>query len=122
MLESWIGVSIAMAVIVGATLVACFRVRATIIERRIARMMVASGIDEAVARQPQRYLGIDMKEVRRRCRNCPDPETCDRFLNGGAVPDNSFCPNAAGFHSLVDSKECRLRHDPRHRPGRRLDG
>ena len=56
------------------------------VERRIVRMMVACGIDEAVAKKANRNLDIDMSEVRRRCRACPEPETCERFLGGEAGP------------------------------------
>jgi O-acetyl-ADP-ribose deacetylase (regulator of RNase III) len=85
-------------------------------------MMVACGIDESIAKKAGSQLEIDMRAVRRRCRSCPEPETCERFLGGAAVPDNGFCPNAARFSALVRPTECRIHYDPRHRPGRRLDG
>lgn len=122
MVESWIAVMTGLAVVGGMTVIACYRIRALLIERRIMKMMVASGIDDRVARHAGRCLDIDMNEVRRRCRSCPDPRTCARFLNGGAVPDNSFCPNAARFAALVETGMRPLRYAPGHRPGRRLDG
>ena len=122
MVESWVAVATGLAVICGMTVIACSWVRSTIVDRRIVRMMVASGIDESIARQADRHLDIDIREVRRRCRACPEPETCERFLSGGAVPDNSFCPNAQRFRALVEPTGCRLNYDPGHRPGRRLDG
>jgi hypothetical protein len=122
MVESWVAVATGFAVIGGMTVIACNWVRSIVIEQRIVRMMVASGIDEPVARNARRHLDIDMKEVHRRCRACPEPETCERFLSGAAVPDNSFCPNAEKFRALVEPTECRLHYDPGHRPGRRLDG
>jgi hypothetical protein len=84
-------------------------------------MMVACGIDESVAKKAGRHLDVDMDDVRRRCRACPEPETCERFLSGAAVPDNSFCPNAVKFRALAEPEECRIHYDPGHRPGRRLD-
>ncbi len=122
MVESWVAVATGLAVICGMTVIACNWLRATMIEQRIVRMMVASGIDESVARQADRHPDIRMREVRRRCRACPEPETCERFLSGAAVPDNSFCPNAKQFRAIVEQAECRLRYASGHRPGRRLDG
>lgn len=119
--DSWIVVSIALAGIVSATLVACYRVRALLIDRRIAGMMLACGIDESVAADPDRHPEINLDVLRRRCRACPDPVTCQRYLSGDAVPDNGFCPNASQFRALAEPEACRVHYDPRHRPGRRLD-
>ena len=92
------------------------------VRRRIIRMMLTFGIDEESARNADALLGIDMNTVRRRCRRCPCPETCERWLNGETVPGNEFCPNAPQFAAVVQARECRLHFDPGHRPGRRLDG
>jgi hypothetical protein len=92
------------------------------VKRRIVRMMLAFGIDEATARNADVLLDIDMNAVRRRCRGCPSPETCGRYLNGETVPGNDFCPNAPQFAAVVQARQRRLRYDPGHRPGRRLDG
>ena len=91
-------------------------------KRRILRMMLSFGIDEATARNAEELLGLDMKAVRTRCRRCPSPETCERWLNGESVPGNDFCPNAPQFAAVVQARECRVHYDPGHRPGRRLDG
>jgi hypothetical protein len=91
------------------------------VKRRVIRMMLTFGIDEATARNADALLDIDMNAVRRRCRRCPSPETCERWLNGETVPGNDFCPNAPHFAAVVAARQCRLRYDPGHRPGRRLD-
>jgi hypothetical protein len=122
MVESWAAVVSGLAVLGGMAGIACSWVRATVVDRRIVRMMVACGIDDSIAKKASRNLDIDMDEVRRRCRACPEPETCERFLSGAAVPDNSFCPNAVTFRALAKPEACRVHYDPRHRPGRRLDG
>ena len=92
------------------------------VKRRIIRMMLTFGIDERTARNADALLDIDMNSVRRRCRRCPSPETCERYLNGETVPGNDFCPNAPQFAAVLETRECRLRYAPGHRPGRRLDG
>lgn len=92
------------------------------VRRRILRMMLTFGIDEATARKADELLDIDMNAVRRRCRRCPSPEICERWLNGETVPGNDFCPNASRFAAVVQARECRAHYDPGHRPGRRLDG
>jgi hypothetical protein len=63
------------------------------VERRIVRMMLTFGIDEQTARNADALLDLDMNAVRRRCRRCLSPETCERWLNGESVPGNDFCPN-----------------------------
>ena len=122
MAESWAVVVAGLSVLGGLTVIAYSWVQATKIERRIARMMVACGIDGSTAKKADRNLDINLDEVRRRCRACPEPETCEQFLNGAAVPGNGFCPNATGFRALAEPKACRIHYDPGHRPGRRLDG
>lgn len=121
MVESWVGVATGIAFLGGMAVIVGSWVRSTIIDRRIVRMMVACGIDESIAKKAGSQLEIDMRAVRRRCRACPEPETCERFLSGAALPDNGFCPNAAKFSALIQPTACRIHYDPRHRPGRRLD-
>jgi len=91
------------------------------VRRRVLRMMLTFGIDEATARNADALLGLDMRAVRRRCRRCPQPETCERWLNGETVPGNEFCPNAPQFAAIAPSRQCRMSYDPGHKPGRRLD-
>lgn len=92
------------------------------VSRRILRMMLTFGIDAETARNADALLDIDMSTVRRRCRRCPAPDTCERWLNGETVPGNDFCPNAPAFAAVVQTRQCRVRWNPRLRPGRRLDG
>lgn len=120
--NSHVTIAIYLAVFLLVT-VATFRwQQSKAVKRRIIRMMLTFGIDEATARNADALLDIDMNSVRRRCRRCPSPETCERWLNGETVPGNEFCPNAAQFAAAVQARQCRLRYDPKHRPGRRLDG
>ena len=92
------------------------------VQRRVLRMMLTFGLDEATARNADALLDLDMDAVRRRCRRCPSPETCERWLNGETVPGNEFCPNAPQFAAVAQARQCSLHYDPGHRPGRRLDG
>ena len=94
---------------------------AFITNSRIYRMMLSCGIDEESARLADRRLDLDMNDIRRRCRSCPAPETCERFLRGETIPGNGFCPNVARFESIVEARRSRLLYHPAHRPGRRLD-
>lgn len=120
--NSHITIAIYLAVFLLVT-VATFRwQQSKAVKRRIIRMMLTFGIDEATARNAEALLDIDMNAVRRRCYRCPSPETCERWLNGETVPGNEFCPNAPQFAAAVQDRQCRLRYDPGHRPGRRLDG
>jgi hypothetical protein len=68
-------------------------------------MMLTFGLDEATARNADALLDIDMNAVRRRCRCCPSPETCERWLNGETVPGNEFCPNAPQFAAVASMAE-----------------
>lgn len=91
------------------------------VRRRVRRMMLTFGIDEATARNADALLDLDMRAVRRRCRQCPEPDTCERWLNGETVPGNGFCPNAPQFAAVAPARQCCMNYDPRHKPGRRLD-
>lgn len=94
---------------------------AVVSHRRMFRMMLACGIDETTARNASQLLNIDMQDARRRCRRCPAPDTCDRWLNGDTVPGNDFCPNADRFKAATEPRYCRINYDRARRPGRRLD-
>jgi hypothetical protein len=117
---------ITLVIIVAACLsaaIAAWRWRQSkVVRRRITRMMLTFGIDGETARGAEALLDIDMNAVRRRCRRCPSPATCERWLNGETVPGSDFCPNAPEFAAVVQARQCRLRYAPGHRPGRRLDG
>ena len=116
-------VTIALVITGVAGLMIIFRnwVHAVVSNRRMYRKMLTCGIDEKTARNPDKFLDINMKAARRRCRRCPAPDACDRWLNGDAVPGNDFCPNAARFMAAAEACQCRLRYDLARRPGRRLD-
>lgn len=119
--NSYIAAGIAVAVIVSVLFILYHWHGIFVSNRRIYRMMLTCGIREDTARFADQLLDIDMDGVRKRCRRCPVPETCERWLNGEAVPSNHFCPNAWHFASVVEAGEKPLRYDPGHRPGRRLD-
>lgn len=119
--NAYITTGIAVAVVISVLFIVHYWYKIIVSNRRIYRMMLSCGIDEDMARYADKLLDIDMDGVRRRCRVCPVPETCDRWLNGEAVPNNQFCPNVWHFVSAVENGQGELRYDPKHRPGRRLD-
>jgi len=119
--NAYITVAVGLAVVTAIMLGVLRWQHAASVNRRILRMMLTFGIDEQTARDADELLDIDMETVRRRCRRCPEPGTCRRWLNGESLPGNAFCPNAPEFAAVVEAQRCRLRYDPKHRPGRRLD-
>ena len=121
-IDSYLTPAIGLALLLLVTIAVTRRRQSKAITRRVVRMMLTFGIDEQAARDAELRLDIDMKAVRRRCRRCPEPATCERWLNGESVPGNDFCPNAPQFAAVVQSRQCRIHYDPGHRPGRRLDG
>lgn len=119
--ESYIAATLAIMGILTMMFIVRNWGHATVSRRRMYRMMLSCGIDATTARNPDQLLDIDMDDARRRCRQCPAPDTCDRWLNGETVPGNDFCPNAARFMAAVGDNQCRLRYELSRRPGRRLD-
>lgn len=119
--ESYIAATLVIFGIASLMIVLRHRDSGTVSRRRMYRMMLSCGLDETTARNPDQFLDIDMQEVRARCRRCPAPDLCDRWLNGGAVPGNDFCPNADRFTAAAEARQCESRYDPSRRPGRRLD-
>ena len=119
--QSYVTISLVIIAVAGMMIVLRNWRHAVVSNRRMYRMMLTCGIDETTARNPGQLLDIDMQYVRRRCRHCPAPETCDRWLNGEAVPGNDFCPNADLFMAAAEARRCRVTYDVARRPGRRLD-
>ena len=119
--ESYVSFTLLIIGTVGMMIVIRHWLQAIVSDRRMFRMMLACGIDETTAGNASQLLDIDMRDARRRCRRCPAPETCDRWLNGDTLPGNDFCPNAARFMAAVEPRQCRVRYDRARRPGRRLD-
>ena len=74
---------------------------------RMLRMMQRVGLDPIIATRtyPQTlaYPQTEaiMKQTRRRCRGCKCEGLCERWLAGEVEGDNSFCPNAQTFLTLV---------------------
>ena len=120
-INSYVTVAIYLVVFLLVTVAAFHWQQSQAVKRRILRMMLTFGIDEEIARNADALLDIDMNTVRKRCRRCASPETCERWLNGETVPGNEFCPNAPQFAAVAQARRCRLRYDAGHRPGRRLD-
>ena len=118
---TYVTITLAIIGIAGSIVLIRHWRRATVSNRRMYSMMLACGIDEETARNADQLLDIDMKDARWRCRRCPDPEACDRWLNGEAVPGNDFCPNADRFMAAIEASRCHLLYEPKRRPGRRLD-
>lgn len=119
--ESYVAVALVIIGATGMMVIILAWLHAVVSNRRMYRMMLACGIDEKTASNPDKLLDIDMKATRRRCRRCPAPKTCDRWLKGETVPGNDFCPNAARFVAASSAGQCRVTYDPSRRPGRRLD-
>jgi len=68
-------------------------------DRRMRAMLVSAGLDPYLALSGEtRTL---MNEARKRCRNCATEGVCERWLKGREEGDNSFCPNASVFDSIV---------------------
>ena len=121
-INSYVSFAICLAVLLVVSVAVFQWQRASMVRRRVRRMMLTFGIDAETARNADALLDIDMSAVRRRCYRCPAPDTCERWLNGETVPGNDFCPNAPVFAAAAQTRQCRVRWDPRLRPGRRLDG
>jgi len=119
--QSYVTISLVIIAGIGMMIMVRNWLQGVISNRRMYRMMLTCGIDEMTARNPDRIPDIDLKDLRRRCRKCPSPETCDRWLNGEAVPGNDFCPNAKLFMAAAEAERCRVSYDLARRPGRRLD-
>jgi len=119
--ESYVTVTSVIVGVVGIMVILRNRLHGRASNRRMYRMMLTCGIDETTARNADQLLDIDMHDARRRCRRCPAPGTCDRWLNGESVPGNDFCPNAARFKAAAEASRCRVTYDLARRPGRRLD-
>lgn len=118
---SYVTITLVITGVVGMFTLVRYWHRGAVSNRRMYSMMVACGIDEDTARNADQLLDIDMRDARWRCRRCPDPGTCDRWLNGEAVPGNDFCPNADRFMAAVQASRCRINYQRERRPGRRLD-
>ena len=95
--ETYVTITLVIIGIVGLIVFTRNWRHAVVSNRRMYSMMLACGIDEHTARYANELLDVDMGDARKCCRRCPAPETCDRWLNGEAVPGNDFCPNAACF-------------------------
>ncbi len=119
--ESYVTATSVIIGVVGLMIVIRHGLHAVASNRRMYRMMLTCGIDETTARNANQLLEIDMQDARRRCRCCPAPETCDRWLNGETVPGNDFCPNAARFRAAAEASQRRVTYALARRPGRRLD-
>lgn len=119
--QTYVTLPLVIVALVGLMITFRYWHRAAVCKRRMYRMMLTCGIDDTTARNPDELLDVDMQQARRRCRRCPAPEQCDRWLNGEAVPGNDFCPNAQRFMAAAEAGLCQTSHDPMRRPGRRLD-
>ena len=69
--------------------------------RRRLRMMAHIGLDPGIAKRSGGRFAPIMKEARRRCGNCRFEDRCELWLSGEGEGDNSFCPNARTFQSLI---------------------
>ena len=87
-----------LLVLITAVLVVWFRrMLASKSQSRMYRMMERVGV---LPRSDKR-AGLDMQEVRARCRRCPVEDVCERCLAGESEGDNGFCPNANVFDGVI---------------------
>lgn len=93
-INSYLTVGLALAFIAGTILVILRWRRSAATESRMERMMVSCGIDQESASNENQSLNIDYDAARVRCLHCPVTYLCDRWLDGDAVANSSFCPNA----------------------------
>ncbi len=70
-------------------------------DSRLRRMMQSFGLDPDRHMNSDTGTGLDMYEVRARCRKCPAEDRCERWLAGEIAGDNGFCPNAKIFGGAV---------------------
>jgi hypothetical protein len=93
--------SIAIALVVSAAVAVAwflrYKVRAS--DRRLVGMLKHAGVNPAVAESNDAAAII--REIRRRCRRCQSEDVCQRWLAGGRVGSNDFCPNAQALELLA---------------------
>lgn len=99
----YVTVGLALSVIVGVILAFLRWRNSTARESRMKRMMVSCGLDEETIAKADQFLRFDIDAARDRCRHCPVTYLCDRWLDGEAVANNSFCPNAWIFSRTAGS-------------------
>ena len=66
--------------------------------RRMTAMLQRIGLDPQILAQKDNEA--IMREVTSRCRKCSAEDPCERWLEGKAGGENTFCPNAAVFDML----------------------
>ncbi len=94
-----IGVALVMVTVSVALIVWFSRYLAAASERRMIQMLARAGVDPEVARRGD--TKAIMRDVRSRCLHCQSEALCDRWFDGKAEGDNSFCPNAQIFRGLT---------------------
>jgi hypothetical protein len=93
-INSYFTVALGLAVIGGVSLLILHWRHSLATENRMKRMMLSCGIDKRAVEEADQHLCLDLDAIRSRCRQCPVTYLCDRWLDGEAVANNSFCPNA----------------------------
>ncbi len=89
-------------VVVAAALIVWFRNKLSAASlSRMRRMMVSFGLDPDKVAKSDAGTGVDVHEVRIRCRRCPVDDLCERWLAGEIDGDGGFCPNANAFGGAV---------------------
>jgi hypothetical protein len=68
--------------------------------RRLIGMMERVGIDLTTVTLGDPGFKDVMKEMRSRCRKCPQADICDRWLAGNVQGGNAFCPNKPRLTTL----------------------
>ncbi len=89
-------------VVVAAALIVWFRNKLSAASlSRMRRMMVNFGLGPDKVAKFHAGTGVDVQEVRMRCRRCPVEDLCERWLAGEIDGDSGFCPNAKIFGGAV---------------------
>ncbi len=77
--------------------------------RRIMGMMKRIGLDLEAATLGEPQTKTIGKEMRRRCKECPSEDLCERWLAGKVKGGNTFCPNAETFRILARASAVTLK-------------
>ena len=83
---------------------------------RLKHMMRRFGLDPGLVSHGNPQIKTALNETRRRCGRCRVEGFCDRWLNGKAEGEKTFCPNARVFLLLGSDRSGSLRSGTRISP------
>lgn len=97
LVNSYFMVAVLLAVLIGVIIVVMRWRSSQAVTNRMQRMMLCCGLDEDASVRADQLRNLSMDAAQSRCRICPVPDLCDRWLDGESIANNSFCPNAWHF-------------------------